>query len=194
MRTVRSACVVEAVDQDLCRYEGCERAVYVQKLALCPAHYAQHKRGKPLQPISRFPRKGEDRNQLQPCEFPDCERLRYVGKLCQGHYGQQRRGRPLQPLKAPNRKKGTGFYQDGYHVTHIGLQKVFTHRLVMEQHLGRPLAPDERVHHVNGVRDDNRSENLELWLVGGHKAGQRVEDRILDAVRLLERYAPEVLR
>jgi hypothetical protein len=64
---------------------------------------------------------------------------------------------------------------------------VLEHVYIMQQHLGRPLEKGEKIHHKNGVRDDNRIENLELW-IKGHPPCQRITDLIPYWEEMLNKY------
>lgn len=63
----------------------------------------------------------------------------------------------------------------------------FEHVIIMEQSLGRKLFPGENIHHKNGIRDDNRIDNLELW-IKPQPTGIRVEDALKWADEIISRY------
>lgn len=66
---------------------------------------------------------------------------------------------------------------------------VFEHILVVERRIGRHLLEGENVHHINGVKDDNRSENLELW-TRPQPSGVRAKDALEWARRVIRDYEP----
>jgi hypothetical protein len=70
-----------------------------------------------------------------------------------------------------NRAAKGSINDGGYRVIRGQLE----HRTVMAEHIGRDLYVWENVHHLNGIRDDNRIENLELW-AKAQPCGQRPED------------------
>ena len=118
------------------------------------------------------------------CVVEGCDNKHYGRGYCNKHYRRiQRHGDPTVTRKKPTRD------HNGY--VYRGARP--EHRVVMEEHLGRRLLPIENVHHLNGVRNDNRIENLELWS-RSQPPGQRVTDKVEWAVELLKMYAPERLR
>lgn len=70
---------------------------------------------------------------------------------------------------------------------------ILRHRLVMTEMLGRPLVPNENVHHVNGDRTDDRPQNLELWNMS-QPPGQRVEDKVAWARQILNLYGDHFMQ
>lgn len=88
----------------------------------------------------------------------------------------------------PNYKNGRKITDQGYVQILIGKNNpmagrggyVLEHRYVMSEHLGRPLKRHEIIHHINGNRQDNRIQNLELC--GKHENTQPVGQRLHDVI------------
>lgn len=129
------------------------------------------------------------------CNVLDCEKSSVAKSLCSTHYQRFRRHGDPHIVK----KKRIGWSdnlngwptKNGYIFIVANGKRIFEHRHVMEEHLGRPLRRGENVHHKNGIRNDNRLENLELW-VTCQPPGQRPKDLVDWAKEILALYENEV--
>lgn len=114
------------------------------------------------------------------CTVDRCGRKATARGLCKAHYDRLKRNPDCdlsRPVKEYGPRGNGSVTPEGYHRTWVeGRGYVMTHRLVMEEHLGRELEPHETVHHERG-KGVNRIEHLELWS-GRHPKGQRVVDLV----------------
>ena len=191
-RWLRGGSPVRGERPSTCGVATCERPA--KSRGWCHAHY------------QRWRNTGDVRAHVPlraagPCSVDGCDRQRYARDLCNTHYRRflaTGDARPDDPIRIVT---GEGWNNHGYWVVPVpaderwladGERRMAEHRLVMARALDRPLYSDEVVHHRNGDRTDNRLVNLELWTTS-HPSGQRVDDKVRFALRILRRYAPGLL-
>src|SRR3972149_663984 len=130
------------------------------------------------------------------CIITGCHNVlgKYEYRICQMHKSRfYRHGDYNISPKWNNLKKGTPLLTTlGYLRINVNGKRVLHHRHIMEQFLGRKLKRREHIHHKNGIKTDNRTENLELCK--NHSIHMKNNHpNVIENNRNHPRYVPELI-
>lgn len=192
----------------MCKMLACETGV--NSNGFCNRHRLQWKKGylsdegRRLVPIKERNRTVGKYPKGAKCKMADCGGRARKNYLCEAHYDQylhgiiDLEGNVLRPIK-PARESYVN--NNGYRLIRVHPDKkgsaayVLEHRWVMEQELGRLLAPEESVHHKDGNKLNNSPENLELRTTRSHGEGHEwTAEEVINGMSALRHQDPKSYR